>query len=321
MSGNFFKMVKRARGNFFAFGLQPPKPSGNQITVTDADVIAAVTYKGTNGSATGKLDTTAIAHAKLSFVGNYGGLSNGSKIKVKVKAESGFTIVGHGSEFVVTITVSGLPDAPKPIEITVSYKDVESAVQIIGFDGDAHATIPDLHAIDHVRLGFAGKISGLSNNDKIRVTIKPDKGYKANGHVGEFAFQITISGLPSKVAGFAFTLMPEGDATSPKIGLDHSGIRKQGFISPDSWHGLSTKIALLSVNKSNNNLILKAADGSKWDNADALNITFDGFASPVKVTWSASSDWYYKTSQKNLYDFLLQAAVSKKPIGINIAKA
>ncbi|HDM8192331.1 TPA: Ig-like domain-containing protein [Vibrio harveyi] len=78
------------------------------ITVNNADVIAAVTFSGDNGSGTATIDADAIDHVTLSLTGTTTGLSNTDNVTAHIVADSGYDISGHGSAFDLQVQVTGL---------------------------------------------------------------------------------------------------------------------------------------------------------------------------------------------------------------------
>lgn len=117
-----------------------------------------------------------------------------------------------------------------------------------------------------------------------------------------------------------FVMTPGGDATTPKVGVDHTSLRTQGTLTPDSWFDGVDKVGLLSVNRTNKNFLLKSVSGAQWDSAAKLEISIEGFADKVIANWSGASSWYYASGEESLYNYLLQVASSNQQINVTISK-
>ncbi|HHP0484941.1 TPA: Ig-like domain-containing protein [Vibrio harveyi] len=214
------------------------------------------------------------------------------------------------------ITVSS--GAVNTKSVTVTDADVKNAVSFTGPNGSGTASI-DANAIDHVTLSLTGKTTGLTNGDHVNAHIVADTGYNIAFHGSDFDLQVEVTGLVTAAGKeYDFHVTLGGSASTPKLGLDHTGSRKQGVINPDSWAGGSATFTLLSVNKSNGALFVKSSDNSKWKGSDSIEIEFEGIAQKVKLSWSDSLAWYSAVNQGDVYDFFLQRIGVNEVIGVNI---
>lgn len=221
-------------------------------------------------------------------------------------------------EATAQITISA--SAVTTQSITVADADVIAAVTFTGQDGNGSAMV-DSDAIDHVTLSLTGTTTGLTNGDNVTVHIVASAGYDISGHGSAFDIQVPVKGLtavttPGKTYNFSVTL--GGSAATPKLGLDHTGVRVQGSIRPDTWGAGAATFELFSVNKSNGALILKSSDSSKWDNSDSLEVEIEGHTQKLTVSWYASQGWYSLSGQSDLYDYFLQRIGTNEVVGVNI---
>ncbi len=191
----------------------------------------------------------------------------------------------------------------------------------LGWEGHKHIAIECLGVTEYLDLsGFNFTSTVAREMEKAlagavgkTVTLRI-QGFTNTGH------NFPESGSAALAGVHKFKMIPGGDANSPKIGIDHSGTRNQGTLTPDTWHDGYDKISLLSVNKSNKNFIFKSESGAKWDNADSLEFSFSGFNNKITVTWSAGSYWYYSSGQDDLYNYLLQSSVTNTEVDVTITK-